>query len=184
MKGMLIKLLLLVVMVAAIVALILVTVWQSKEIARLRENFITEVNGERDVQQTITKDELKKLFSEEVEKLKEYGIKPRQVENVINVEYHYIDTLRYRDTLVWVYDTSKKSICTPFSVSAECYTIDGEIVGDTLEITRHTSNDEILVSLYKEKRKCIFSKRRVKAIAISACKGDTLSVIRNLKIGR
>jgi len=67
-------------------------------------------------------------------------------------------------------------------INGECYSISGQIVGDTLEVWRHQSNDELLVSLYKEKRKCLFAKRRVKAIAISACKGDTLAILRNLKI--
>ena len=58
------------------------------------------------------------------------------------------------------------------------------IVGDTLEIASVDNYDNILVALYREKRKCLFEKQRARAIAISACTGDTLSVMRNIKIER
>ncbi len=169
-------------MAAAVATLIAITIRQSREISRLGENFRTEVSGDRSVQQAVTKAELKELFSDELATLGDYGIKPRQVENVINVEYHYIDTVRYRDTLVWVYDTVIRAHRTPFEIDGDCYSISGEIYADTLEIGCYQSNDEILLSLYKEKRKCLFEKRKVRAIAVSACKGDTLAILRNLKV--
>lgn len=169
-------------MVAAMATTIAIAVKQTKEIKRLRENFNIEVIGEHNVQQNVTKKELKELFKEELAELKKYGVKPGQIENIINVEYRYIDTMRYRDTLVWVYDTVIRAHRTPFEIDGDCYSISGEIYADTLVIGCYQSNDEILLSLYKEKRKCLFEKRKVRAIAVSACKGDTLAILRNLKV--
>jgi len=169
-------------MTAAIAVLITIAVKQTKEIGRLRDNFNTEITGQYEIQQEVTKRELKRLFSEQLVTLKEYGIKAGQIENIVNVEYRYVDTMRYRDTLVWVYDTVIQANRTPFEIDGECYSIAGEICGDTLEISCYQANDEILLSLYKEKRKCLFEKRKVKAIAVSACKGDTLAILRNLKV--
>lgn len=142
------------------------------------------MSGDNSKQQHIDIKEFKEWFAQEVEALKEQGISARRVENVIEVHYVYKDTTIYRDTLLWVHDTLKDEVCAPFEVEAGCYTVCGQIEGDTLEIHGITSDDKILVALFKEKKKCLFERRKIKAIAISACKGDTISVIRNLKIGR
>lgn len=168
--------------IAVFVVLVIVAVRQGKEISRLRDNYTAEVRRELDVQQEVTRKELKQLFSQEVAILKEHGIKSGQIENIVNVEYRLIDSVRYRDTLVWVYDTLKSVRRTDFEINADCYSLEGQIVGDTLEIGCMSVNDAVLISLYKERRKCLFQKRRVKAIAIGACGGDTLAILRNIKV--
>lgn len=175
---------LLIVMTAVIVVLAVLLKRSAAEARRVKSDYAAEVMREYDVQQQVTRKELKEYFAGELAKLKEYGIRPGQVESIVKFEYHYIDSVRYRDTLVWVFDTIKDVRCSPFDVMAECYTVSGEIVGDTLEISRVSVHDDILVSLYRERRKCLFARRRVKAIAVSGCSGDTLSITRNLKVGR
>ncbi len=148
----------------------------------IRSSLETEIERDYSVQQEITRRELKKYFADEVAKFKEYGIKAKNVENIINVEYRIVDSTRYRDTLVWVYDTMGVERVAPFAVQADCYTMEGVIFGDTLEVICHQNTDDILVSLYREKRKCLFERQRIKAIAVSGCTGDTLRILRNIKV--
>lgn len=171
-----------VVIVAGLAIAIAMLVKSNREIRRLKDNFDTEISGRKDVQQTITPNELKKYFQEELDKLKEYGIKAKNVENIINVSYLYRDTLLYKDTLVYVYDTITEARYAPFSFDSKCWSISGFVKEDTVGVDNVVFNDDILISLYKEKRKCLFERRKVKAIAISDCTGDTLRILRNLKI--
>lgn len=182
MKKILIKIAVIAAIAAALIAMAATIRSQIAQTRRLKETCDALLRQDNSFQLEITKNELKKYFADEVAKLKEYGIKPGQIENIVNVEYHYIDSVRYRDTLVWVYDTLKNDRYAAFDIKTECYSINGEINADTLEICGFEYDDKILVSLYKEKRKCLFEKRKVKAIAISECRGDTLTILRNLKI--
>lgn len=183
-KKFLVKAAIVLAMVAAIVILSVSLHRRGAEMRRVKANYEAELSGDRSRQQTVDVSELKEYFSSEVEKLKENGIPVRNVENIVEVEYRYIDTVRYRDTLIYIYDTIRATRRADFQVQARCYTIGGEIVGDTLEVSSMALYDSILMALYKEKRKCLFEKRKVKAIAIGSCSGDTLAVIRNLKIER
>lgn len=176
------KIAIVVLMVAAIVIMAVCLKKQGDEKRMLKENYDIELSKDHSRQQTIDVQELKEYFSKEVATLKEHGIKPRDVENIVEVTYYVHDTTVYRDTLVYVYDTVRKAHKADFFVQTDCYSIDGQIIDDTLEISGFTAQDEILVSLYKEKRKCLFGKRRVKAIAISGCTGDTMAIKRNLLI--
>lgn len=171
-----------VLMVAAIVIMAICLKKMGEEKRRLKENFDIEVKKEVSRQQKITVGELKEYFHKEVETLKEYGIKPKDVEQIVEISYFYHDTTVYRDTLIYIYDTVKSAKTADFCVETECFNVDGQIIGDTLEIRDIKSYDEILIALYKEKKKCLFDKRRVKAIAISGCSGDTLAIKRNLLI--
>ena len=178
----LVKIIVAVLMVAAIIVMAVCLKRQGDEKRRLKANYEAEVLGERARQQTVDVQELKDYFAKEVETLKQYGIRAKDVENIIEVSYHYRDTTIYRDTLIYIYDTVKSARTADFCVETPCYSIDGRIMDDTLEIYGIAAQDEIIVSLYKERRKCLFGKRRVKAIAVSGCSGDTLAILRNLKI--
>lgn len=184
MKRTLVEVTVAVVMAAVVVVLAVLLKRSVSEARRVKSDYAAEVMMEYSVQQQVTRKELKEYFAGELAKLKEYGIRPGQVENIVTFEYHYIDSVRYRDTLVWVFDTIKDVRCAPFDIVAGCCSIGGEIVGDTLEIGWITYDDDIIVSLYRERRKCLFARRRVKAIAVSGCSGDTLSITRNLKVMR
>ena len=179
----LIKIVVVVLMVAAIVVLSVLLHNANKEKNRVQDNWEAAVS-DRSRQQTIDVGELKEYFHDEVETLIKFGIKPRNVDNIVEVSYVYRDTTIYRDTLIYIYDTVREVRTADFCIDTKCFNVDGRIIGDTLEVYGINMADEIMVALYKEKRKCIFDKRRVKAVAISACSGDTLAIIRNLKIER
>lgn len=176
------KIIVAVLMVAAIVVMAVCLKKQGDEKRRLKENYEAEVRRDMARQQTVDVQELKDYFAKEVEILKANGIKPKNVENIIEVSYIVRDSTRYRDTLIYVYDTVRNAHKADFCVETPCYSIDGQIIDDTLEIYCFAAYDEILVALYKEKRKCLFGKQKVKAVAISGCSGDTLAILRNLKI--
>lgn len=180
----LVKIIVSVLMVASIIIMAVCLKRQGDEKRRLKANYEAEIMGERARQQTVDVQELKDYFAKEVEALKQHDIRAKDVENIIEVSYHYRDTTIYRDTLVYVYDTAVEARKADFCVETPCYSIDGQIIDDTLEIYGITAQDELLVSLYKERRRCLFDKRRVRAIAISGCTGDTLAILRNLKVGK
>lgn len=169
--------LLLVVVVLAIAVFSL-----KKEKDRLALNLEVEMSNNYDAQQTITYNELKEYFAKEVKTLKEYGVKTKNIENIVNIEYRYSDTLLYRDTLIYVYDTIKLLKTAEFDLDGQCWSVSGYVDTANVYIKNVSVHDSIVLALYKEKRKCLFEKRKVKAIAISSCKGDTLHVYRNLKI--
>lgn len=168
----------------AVVALSIALSKMKKEKDRLALNLEVEMTDSHDTQQTITYAEFKEYFAKEVKDLKEHGIKTKNVENIINVQYRLIDTLLYRDTLIYVYDTVKSVIKADFSVKTQCWQVSGYVDSADIYIGSFDLTDSITIALYREKRKCLFEKQKVKAIAISQCKGDTLKVYRNLKIQR
>lgn len=155
-----------------------------KELERIKANTVVAASGDPSYQITLTKRELKEYFSQELAKLKEYGVVARNVENIVEIRYEYRDSVRYRDTLVWVYDTMGMERIAPFSIDGNCYSIEGVVFDDTVEVYCHQVYDDVLISLYREKRKCLFEKQKVKAIAISGCSGDTVAVRRNVKVKR
>lgn len=155
-----------------------------KELERIKANTAAAASGDPSYQITLTKRELKEYFSQELAKLKEYGVVARNVENIVEIRYEYRDSVRYRDTLLWVYDTMGMERIAPFSIEGNCYSIDGFVFDDTVEVYCHQVYDDILISIYREKRKCLFEKQKVKAIAISGCSGDTVAVRRNVKVKR
>lgn len=178
----LVRIIVAVLMVAAIVVMAVCLKRQGDEKRRLKANYEAEVRRDMSRQQTVDVQELKDYFAKEVEILKANGIKPKNVENIIEVSYIVRDSTRYRDTLIYIYDTVRNAHKADFCVETPCYSIDGQIIDDTLEIYGFAAYDEILVALYKEKRKCLFGKQKVKAVAVSGCSGDTLAILRNLKI--
>ena len=184
MRKTLIEIIAIAALVTAVIILAVCLHKSMKNTSRMKSDFETELKRDYAAQQGVTRKELKRYFADEVAKLKEFGVRPGQVENIVNVEYRYIDSVRYKDTLVWVYDTLKNAHTATFDVFADCYTVSGEICGDTLEIRSFEHNDDILLSLYKERRKCLFEKRKIRAIAISGCSGDTLKIMRNIKVSR
>lgn len=155
-----------------------------KELERIKANTAAAASGDPSYQITLTKRELKEYFSQELAKLKEYGVIARNVENIVEIRYEYRDSVRYRDTLVWFYDTIGMERIAPFSIDGNCYSIEGVVFDDTVEVYCHQVYDDLLISLYREKRKCLFEKQNVKAIAISGCSGDTIAVRRNVKVKR
>lgn len=170
------------ILLAAVVGLSLLLTKAKKENKRLSNNLEIELKRELNTQQTITTSEFKQYFSEDVETLKEHDIKPSQVENIIKVSYTYKDTLFSRDTLIYIYDTIRKTNIAGFEIATNCHVVSGCVVENNIEINGIETSDTLLISLYKEKRKCLFKAQKIKAIAISKCSGDTLEILRNLKV--
>lgn len=177
-----IKIVVVLLMVAAIVIMAIALKKQGDNNRRLKANMEAELSGDKSVQQEYTVREFKEYFDDEMKLLKEHGVPARNVENIVKVSYIYRDTTIYRDTLIYIYDTIYKAQRADFCVETECFNVEGHIVGDTLEINDISAFDEVTVALYKEKKKCLFERRKIKAIAISGCTGDTLAVLRNLKV--
>lgn len=171
-------------LMTASVAILSISLHKSRmETKRIKENYEAQIS-DNSIQQTLTPAELKKYFADEIARLKEYGVRARNIENIVNVQYLYRDTLIYRDTLVWVYDTVTDYKFAPFDICTPCWSVFGKVIGDTVELYDVSVNDEIDVAIYREKRKCLFQKQRVKAIATSRCSGDTLRILRNIKVER
>ena len=176
------KTIIIAVLLGIVSLLIYLLINQKKEINKQKNNLKIEFKQELSKQQGITKKQFKESFEKEVELLKSYNIKPAQVESYIKIKYNFIDTLILRDTLVFVYDTVKSYNIAHFDVESPCNRIKGSVFENNIEIESVETNDSISISLYKEKRKCLFKKREIRVIAISKCKGDTLAILRNLKI--
>jgi hypothetical protein len=155
---------------------------EKKESQRQGNNYRIELKQKLDEQQEITKIELKKYYEEEIQILKEQRIKPEQIQNIIKIKYNFIDTTVVKDTLIYVYDTITNHLSAPFTVKNKCTVIKGKVDNNNVYVTETISTDSILISLYREKKNCLFERRKIKAIAISSCKNDTLTILRNLKI--
>lgn len=179
---------------AAIFIVLLVAVgflsWGLAEAIKDKNRYKTNLEAavkDKDVQQQLTYKEFKYLYDDyvkQINNLKEYGVKLRNVENLIHVNYVLRDSVIYRDTLVYVFDTIREEPYADFDINAKCWHIKGNVCGNVVEIEDFNMQDSILILLYKEKKKCLFERTRVKAIAYSYCTGDTLSIINNLKLRR
>lgn len=174
------------VVAASVVLALAISVWRNvslrREAGRLKADLETEISGRTDEQQVLTKAELREYFDGYVKELKEYGVRTGSVENIVNIEYRIRDTTIVREKVITVYDTVRRNYRQEFDVRTECYRIAGDVCDSVVTIREHDLSDDILVTLYRERRKCLFDRRKVKAIAISQCKGDTLKILRNLRI--
>lgn len=155
---------------------------ERKESKRLLENYKIEATAKYEYLQSVTEKELKDIYKMYYDALKEYKIKPKDVESIVEIEYRYVDSVRHHDTLVFIYDTIRKYDIAEFSIGGNCWSLSGSVYNNNVVAENFRYNDSILISVYKEKRKCLFGKRHVKAIAISACTNDTLTILRNLEV--
>jgi len=175
-----------IVLSALLVLSIALSLWRvsvlNGEVRRLKSGWDAELMQQLDVQQTVTRRELKDWFDGYVSELRNYGVRTANVENIVNVEYRYRDTTIVREQVVFVYDTIREVYCQTFDVGTECYRIVGSVCDSTVTILEHDVYDDLLLSLYRERRRCLFEPVKVKAIAISKCKGDTLKVLRNISL--
>jgi hypothetical protein len=149
-----------------------------------KRNLEIELRGEYERQQELTVKQLKEGFKEELETLKEHGVRAKDVGYIVKARYNYIDSVRVRDTLVWAYDTIRDDMVASFDVRHGCDRITGTLYYDTITIETIERDDEIMVTLYKEKRKCMFKAREYKAICTSKCTGETMGILRNIKVRR
>lgn len=170
-----------IILVAAIATLSAILTKQIREKNRLKNNFDIEASGRFEEMQTLTKSELKKYHADMVKTLAEHGVKAKQIENIVNIRYHYIDSTIIKDTLIKIYDTTKNRFTKQFEIADKCFSMKGFVYDSNIVIKERSFKDSILISLYK-KRKCLFKRPVYKAIAISSCSGDTLQILNNIKI--
>ena len=153
-----------------------------RKIAERNEDNYTAVVQNRALQQKLTVSEFKEYYPELAKTAKEYGIKPKNLEHVIEAKYSYKDTLIAKDTLIYVYDTVKQDFKADFRYTDSCFTVAGTVYKNGyIEITDKGCQDNITTMLFKT-RKCIFKKWKYKAVVVSKCTGDTLEVKNNIKI--
>ena len=149
---------------------------------RNEDNYAVVVKDDRALQQKLTVSEFKEYYPELVETAKKYGIKPKNLEHVIETKYSYKDSLRIIDTLVFHYDTVKQDFKADFRYADNCFTVAGTVYKNgSIEITDKGCHDNITTMLFKT-RKCIFKRWKYKAVVVSKCTGDTLEVKNNIKI--
>jgi hypothetical protein len=170
------------ILTAATVSLSVMLINQIAEKKRLKDNLKVEISGDHSLQQNLTTAELKEFFPQEIQSLKKFDVKPGYIENIVKVKYNYIDSICIKDTLIYHYDTVRQTLRADFSLQANCTSINGYVENNTIVTERISTTDTLLICLFKEKRQCLFKPRLVKAIAISGCNGDTLTILRNIKI--
>lgn len=182
MKKVIIEIALGVVAVALIIILIITTTRQRKEIQRVKDNLEIQLREDFSKEQEITKQELKKYYEGVLDSLKKVaGVKPKQIEHIVQVRYNYIDSTVYKDSMVTVYDTIRHIGVKQFQITSQCNYVEGKVIGDSIFIDKLEYNDNITMVLYKEKRKC-FARKSYRACAISSCKNDTIAVSNNLRV--
>lgn len=152
-----------------------------KENGRLRDNSEILLSETRDEMLALTRKELKSYYEGIIDTLNSYGVRTRNVENIVRVSYKNIDTTVVREEVVYVYDSNNEVLWGEFLFEDRCYTIGGIVYGDSVvELNRREYHDSIMIALYKKRR--FFRKPKYKAIAVSSCMGDTIQVIDNIKV--
>ena len=145
-----------------------------------------EAMFDKSLEQNITLKEFKEKYAAIADTLKQYHIKPRQIERVVQIKYQYRDTGSHTVKIVEVpkivYTIPKNITYTKtFTHSTQCFYISGTVTDTTVTITEQSITDTILIALTKT-RKCLFKPPVYRATAISQCKGDTLPVLNNIQI--
>jgi len=153
---------------------------------RLKTNQTTLIKQLNDRAVTITNRELSEMYSNILQKFKEYNINSKRITNYINYEYKYKDSIK----TVLLKDTIKNNY--HFIVDKDCYSIKGTIVNDSIS-TNISLNDSIDIIIYKKRntdyswwyRLWHPSARWVLYSAVySNCKKDTIMVKRFLNVER
>ena len=183
MKKLLIEIVLGVVTVALIIILIIVTTRQRKEIQRVKNNLEIQLREDFSKEQEITKQELKKYYEGLLDSIKDVaGVKPKQIEHIVQVHYNYIDSTVYVDSMIYIYDTIHNIGIHEFAFATMCNYIEGKVIGDSITLTKLEYTDDISIVLYREKKKCLFKPKSYRACAISSCRNDTIAISNNLHV--
>lgn len=182
MKKSLIKFGSIVIIILLIISLVITTIYRKREIQRVKNNLEIQLRKDFSRQQEITKKELKMYYEGLLDSVKNLtGVKPKQIEHIVQIKYNYVDSTVYTDSLIYIYDTIRNIETRRFGFATKCNYIEGNVIKDSITITRIEYTDDISIVLYKEKRRC-FKPRTYRACAISSCRNDTISVSNNLHI--
>lgn len=165
------------VLIEIVIISILIGTMRNNKIAKINYEALKKDNA---LQQELTRSELKKYYENELNTLKDLGVKNRQVERIVETSYNYVDSTIYHDSLIFVFDTIVESPLARFEIDAKCNTISGYVVDNILTVDNIENHDTLLMCLYKQKKKCIFERRKYRALVYSGCTGDTMQVFTNI----
>ena len=173
--------------VIAVLSLLLITglsialKYYKNEATRYKENY--NATFDKSLEQNVTLSEFKEKYASIADTLKQYKIKPRQIERVVQFQYVYRDTGRREIQIIeiytYIYDTVY--ISRVFEAHTGCFYISGEVTDSSVIITEQSLTDTLYVVLTKY-RTCLFGQPVYRAVAISQCTGATLPVLNNIHV--
>ena len=152
------------------------------DLKRLRTNQVNTMTGNSSAVKQLTRAEFKEIYREVIDSVLEVrGIKGKQVDHFIISDY------RIRDTVITSYLTTldNNTEQMSFLISKPCYTLSGEVRGGEIE-TDLKVTDKITTVLYWQRKiwwlGLRWGKKEHKAIILSGCSGDTLTIQDNVEV--
>lgn len=149
---------------------------------RYNNNMISLIE-DKNRQQILTVNELKRLYPKYDSLAKELKIKTKHITNVIETRYDFKDTL-ITSTIIKKDSLSEKSF---FNLKEKCYNLSGYIKSDSISFTKKEFNDNITTFLYKDwEKKYLWGLLKFRPYynikVWSECMNDTIGVQNNIKI--
>lgn len=149
---------------------------------RYNNNMISLIE-DKNRQQILTVNELKRLYPKYDSLAKELKIKTKHITNVIETRYDFKDTL-ITSTIIKKDSLSEKSY---FNLKEKCYNLSGYIKSDSISFTKKEFNDKLTTFLYKDwEKKYLWGLIKLRPYynikVWSECMRDTIGVENNIKI--
>ena len=166
MKQLLYKIIILGIIAVVIIGIGVLANYYKNESNRYKNNY--NAMFDREIEQRLTVSELKQKYSDIVDTLNIYKIKPKSIERIIQTKYEYRDTIAYKDSLIFEYDTVLLASKADFNFIDRCFSISGYVIDSTITITDKKYTDSITVVLHW-KRKWFFGRKTYQAAVISNC---------------
>jgi hypothetical protein len=174
-------LILTVMVIIAFAGLTVAVKYYRNESRRFKGNF--EAEHDKSLEQNLTINELKKYNAGIVEELKEYKIKPRQVERIVQVQYQYRDTgthtVEIKEVEKIINDTIY--IFRGFEYNTGHIYLSGTVTDSAVMFNEISVTDTLLIVLTAQ-RECLFKPIKYQATAISKMKGDTMPILNNIQV--
>lgn len=128
--------------------------------------------------------QFKKLYSKIDSLATSLNISSKNIEHVIINEYRFKDTVVTKTNLV---NTTMDKV-KYFMIGKSCYTIEGLVTPDSITVNAIDLKDKLTTFLYKYRPYKFwfikYGRWRYSAKMYSECKGDTISIQKNIKISR
>lgn len=170
--------------VLALAASVFLNFRSCKEIDRLSTNQDNYATGNHSGQVTLNLGEFKKYYEALAKLAKDYDIKPRQIEYVYQIVPEYRDCVRTvrNDSIVYLPDSTEVRY---FTIDQPCYSIWAVSYPDSGSAQLFKTDTLTIIPYWYRKGCWVIRWLKPKfydIIAHSACSGDTVAVIRNIKI--
>ena len=159
---------------------------QMSEAKRYKQNWIAE-KQERDQERIVTQKELSTVYNIAESLQKQLGLKPKQVERLVQGEISFRDTGRTKEIFipadtVFIYPDSISGVIT-----SDCYNID-ILLYKAVFTAKLDYKDTLSLMMYRERtHKFLFVKYgrwRHRAALYSGCSGSVYKVFNNVSIQR